>query len=187
MVDPKKPGAQAQVLIRMIEENNFRRVVEVGVWKGKTCKKVLVQCHDQLEGYWAVDPWKKYGENEGGRMPKLTQEDWNTLYQYTLNLKTYFSKLHVLKMKSSAAVRQFEEGFFDLVFIDARHDYRHVRADINLWLPFVRKGGILCGHDYTDSRKFRGVIKAVKEQFGSDFEVIPDAIWVHQVKEIENE
>lgn len=36
----------------------------------------------------------------------------------------------------------------DLVYIDAIHDEFNVTRDIECWLPKIRTGGILCGHDY---------------------------------------
>jgi len=39
-----------------------------------------------------------------------------------------------------------------------------VKRDINLWLPKVKKGGILSGHDY-GARKQPGVKKAIDEIF----------------------
>ena len=38
-------------------------------------------------------------------------------------------------------------GVFDLVFIDADHEEEAVLADINMWEPRLRPGGILAGHD----------------------------------------
>lgn len=38
---------------------------------------------------------------------------------------------------------------FDLVFVDGPHTYANVRNDIRRWLPRVRRGGILAGHDFT--------------------------------------
>lgn len=36
---------------------------------------------------------------------------------------------------------------FDLIFIDGSHLYQDVLSDIQLSLPLVKEGGILCGHD----------------------------------------
>ena len=48
-------------------------------------------------------------------------------------------------------------------------------ADIEAWLPHVRPGGILCGHDYN----FAGVMKAVKE-FGHDASI--GAVWYKRIR-----
>lgn len=50
------------------------------------------------------------------------------------------------------------------VFVDAVHDYEHAKEDIAAWLPLIRKGGIIAGHDHTPS--WPGVEKAVTEAFG---------------------
>jgi hypothetical protein len=51
---------------------------------------------------------------------------------------------------------------FDVVYIDASHDYDDVRADIAAWWPLVRAGGLLCGDDY-DPVSDPGVVQAVNE------------------------
>lgn len=80
-------------------------------------------------------------------------------------------------------------GQFDLVYLDAGHSYEEVKADIEAWLPLLRDGGILCGHDFDnvdseDSIMFPGVRKAVEEAFGDDFERPPagSSVWAHVVK-----
>ena len=61
------------------------------------------------------------------------------------------------------------------MFIDADHSYEAVKADIEAWLPLVKVGGILCGHDY--GLYLPGVAKAVKEKFGNDVRVTGKTIW----------
>jgi hypothetical protein len=52
-----------------------------------------------------------------------------------------------LMMPSLEAARLFPDASLDLVFIDGNHGHGHVKQDILAWLPKVRPGGILCGHD----------------------------------------
>lgn len=47
--------------------------------------------------------------------------------------------------------------------LTGRHDYAGIKEDLNAWWPRVCSGGILAGHDYTDS----GVARAVGEFFGT--------------------
>lgn len=72
----------------------------------------------------------------------------------------------LLHMDSRAAVAGVKDGALDLVFIDADHSYEGVKRDIAAWLPKVRPGGWLGGHDYRNSGNqfdFSGVDRAVAE------------------------
>lgn len=50
---------------------------------------------------------------------------------------------------------------FDSIWIDACHEYAECKADIEAWSPFVKPGGLICGHDYW--AKDVGVMNAVNE------------------------
>jgi hypothetical protein len=71
-----------------------------------------------------------------------------------------------LRLTSVEASKRFKDNSIDLIFIDADHAYESIREDIQSWLPKVKKGGIICGHDYSGQEK--GVIKAVDELLGKD-------------------
>lgn len=53
----------------------------------------------------------------------------------------------------------------DIVFLDADHSYEAVIADILAWMPRVKPGGLLCGHDYHHPH-YPGVKRAVTEYSG---------------------
>ena len=63
----------------------------------------------------------------------------------------------------------------DLVFIDGSHDTPHVQADIKAWLPLVRSGGILCGHDGNDLR-----VKAALNELLPGWKIAAGTIWEYQ-------
>lgn len=170
---------QGQVLIDLIKDSNgkIRRVAEIGVWRGRTSKEILEQCHDILSQYWAIDPWVQYLQS-----PKrwASNEQWDEWYQNVCKLMCWFPKLHVVRMTSLNAAKLFPEEYFDLVFIDGDHFYEAVLNDIEAWLPLVRKGGLLTGHDYG---KKSGVKKAVDERFGEEIEIMaPEGIWIKKVE-----
>ncbi len=75
------------------------------------------------------------------------------------------SKLGMLWMSSLDAAKLLPNEL-DLVYIDADHGYQAVKDDIEAWWPKIRKGGILCGHDFTlNEHQDTEVRQAVLEKF----------------------
>ena len=56
--------------------------------------------------------------------------------------------IHKIKRSSVEAGRDFPDGSLDMVYIDADHHYGSVKSDLLTWLPKIRKGGVLAGHDW---------------------------------------
>jgi predicted O-methyltransferase YrrM len=80
---------------------------------------------------------------------------------------------------SDAVASQFEDESFDLVFIDADHTEEWVSRDLAAWVPKVKRGGVVSGHDY-GSRNWPGVKVAVDRFFaGSPHPIRTDAnrVW----------
>jgi predicted O-methyltransferase YrrM len=46
------------------------------------------------------------------------------------------------------ASKDFEDGSLDFIYIDANHNLLRVVEDLWHWVPKVRSGGAICGHDY---------------------------------------
>jgi len=158
-------------LIDLIQENNFKKIAEIGVYKAKTTRYILTSCADMIEEYWAIDPYVPYEQ---------MQADWDKLYGQLCSYMIRYSQLKVMKLTSAEAALLFPKQYFDLVFIDADHSYDSIKEDIYLWKPLVRKGGILSGHDYKKGGKFPfwGVQVAVDEIFDSkEIETLPSRIF----------
>jgi hypothetical protein len=132
--------------------------VEVGAWKGRSSafmaveiansgKKIRFDCVDTWEG----DP------NEQGHVedPDVMA---GRLYEVFLeNMKPVEGYYNPVKASSVKAADLYADNSLDFVFIDAAHDYDNVTADVKAWLPKVREGGILAGHDYGHSPVARAV------------------------------
>lgn len=52
-------------------------------------------------------------------------------------------------------------GTIDLIFVDGDHSYAGCMADIEAWLPYVRKGGVMAFHDF--GSRASGVTEAIFE------------------------
>jgi hypothetical protein len=74
----------------------------------------------------------------------------------------HVGKVH--ECDSLVAASRYEDKSIDFLFLDAAHDYANISRDITAWLPKVKPGGIISGHDYKAWRDF-GVIDAVTERF----------------------
>jgi hypothetical protein len=68
---------------------------------------------------------------------------------------------------------------FDFVYIDGMHTYDQVKKDIKNYLPFLREGGFIGGHDYADNKE--QVVKAVNEVIGQPDAVFQDTSWIKQI------
>ena len=155
----------ARTLNKLIQDSNgkIQNIAEIGVWKCKTASKILSRCHDDISQYWGIDHWQT---SSWWRYRRLSNEQWDRYYFEACKLMYQFPKLHIVKMTSFNAAKLFPEKFFDLGFIDADHAYEAVLSDIEEWLPLIKKGGLLTGHDYYDKKP--GVIQAVNEYFGKN-------------------
>lgn len=143
-------------LANKINENNFTQGAELGVQQGVTFEHIIEQC-PQLTWH-GIDTWSG-SKGEGFWVPLQSK------FKDESRAKFY-------KMTTNQAVDKFADESLDIVFIDADHSYNGVKTDIINWLPKVKKGGIICGHDINQAE----VRKAVEETIIS-YETGPDLIW----------
>jgi SAM-dependent methyltransferase len=66
--------------------------------------------------------------------------------------------VRILRLDSVAASKAFADASLDFCFIDGEHWYDPVRRDILTWLPKVKPGGVIAGHDYDQPQLKRAVI-----------------------------
>jgi hypothetical protein len=143
---------------------------EIGVKEGRFSEHML-QAFPTLT-LWCVDPWEVQEVSEGE-----TYADWefNHIFnEYRQRTGQFGTRCRTVPLYSSQAANAYQPALnldegqnpcvpdeLDFVFIDAQHTYEAVKEDIGLWLPKIRAGGLLCGHDWQN--KFPGVSKAVNE------------------------
>ena len=169
-------SGHGEVIIDLICSNKFVRVAEIGVYRGNMIKDTLSSVASQfIRDYYAIDLWTFSEE----WFPDHTQQKWDGMYLEVVKYMPWFHQLRIIRMASVQAADLFWDGFFDLVFIDADHRYEPVTADIKAWLPKVRSGGIISGHDFTSRTRRRSMVKpAVTDFFGAgNFERGNDMTW----------
>lgn len=132
-------------------------IVEVGCWKGASTIFLALEAREKQVSVFCVDTW--LGSSEHSNTNEVKER--KLFGVFLENMRPVIDDISVLRISSVSASRVFEDGSLDAVFIDADHAYESVRQDILCWLPKVKSGGILAGHDYVSA--YGGVIKAVNE------------------------
>jgi hypothetical protein len=158
---------------------------EIGVFAGDLSMRLLQRADLHLV---MVDPWSGDGVDMIDKQDfhaDLTQKQQDAYYQMAKN-RTVFAgeRVKIIRMPSLEAVKEIPDGYLDFVFIDADHAYESVKADIRAWVPKLRPGGLLCGHDYAnDGFPHFGVTQAVDEFAGPAVEEGSNFTWFVRVPE----
>lgn len=139
-------------LAELFNDLGYKLGAEIGVEQGKY-SSVLLDKNPNLK-LKCVDPWEPYGRQSVDRE--------NRLYDETIQrLTPYRDRVEIIRKKSIDAVKEVPNGSLDFVYIDALHDFDNVMMDLIHWVPKVRRGGIVSGHDYTITHGF-GIVQAVE-------------------------
>ena len=142
-------------------------MVEVGSFEGTSTlmfslfvKKVYsVDCYD-------------YKVPETGRIPshdRLFQRAEKTFLRRTAKVPN----ISKIRKTSIEAAKDFEDESLDAVYIDAEHDEESVRTDIQTWLPKVKKGGYLSGHDW-----WLPHIEKLVRGLNREIQIYQDSSWI---------
>lgn len=179
---PPVPG-RGQAILQMICAVTSPVGAEIGVHKGVLSEYLLTNRPDLT--LFMVDSWAQF-DSDAYRATKDScasftqrQQDQFFIQAYNTNKRHIESaRAIVLKMDSLAAAEQMDDESLDFVFIDAEHSYEGCKRDIQAWLPKVKPGGWLCGHDYNNTQfpQF-GVSKAVHDVLGDSIILGIDFTW----------
>jgi hypothetical protein len=185
IVDPNRARRWEAILKRIPLDANYIGA-EVGVWRGDTGKRLLAARENIF--HIMIDPWKQQGKNSpyvksGDQTALKSQADFDECCDYVrTEVAQYGKRAIIIRKKSKDAVKQFEDKSLDYVFIDGEHTYHAVKEDITMWLPKVKPGGWIGGHDYKNLPRFPGVQTAVDEMFPDGIETDGDHTWFVKVK-----
>jgi hypothetical protein len=169
------------ILLKFIKDRGFEYGAELGVWRGRVFKHLLTS-HPTLK-LVGVDLYASQPDNDGPEkwIPGENGHMWAHDVYYGDMVKfceTVNGRGRIIRDYTHNAVKEFQDGELDFVFIDADHSYKGVKTDIEDWGPKVREGGIIFGHDIN----WPTVRQAVEEAFGDDYSKERDNVWYHEKK-----
>lgn len=158
-------------------------IVEVGSWKGRSTKAIAYSTSGLVI---AVDSWRGAKNPLDVTAVEARERGSETLYKvFQSNLldEIKSGKVTTIWAESSVAAAHLEPILHgrkvDMIFIDGDHEYESVKTDIQTFLPYLKEGGLICGHDYAPGL-FPGVVKAVGELVPG-FSTAVGSIWKKQI------
>jgi hypothetical protein len=141
---------------------------EVGVNEGEFSKQILSVVGPRR--LHLIDPWKhveQYAEAHFGGLGSDGQALMDVRYERVkreLAAEIETGQVTIHRDFSSSASHEFEDSYFDWIYIDGNHLYEFVREDLEIYNPKVKAQGYLAGDDYgVEGWWANGVQKAVDE------------------------
>jgi len=142
------------------------QVVEVGSYRGRSLLSVGDIVRERNISVKCVDLFEPYLEDKS--TTRLEE------FIATITNANLEDRVVVEQNESVRAAARTPYGSLDFVFIDADHSYEAVKADIKAWLPRLKKGAWIGGHDFNEEGVNRAVMETFREVTGR-----PDSsIWL---------
>lgn len=112
----------------------------------------------------------------------VNESDQTSLFSKKSIENNSWDFVELIESDSIKAADVFEDDFFDFIYVDGDHSYEGCLGDIQSWLPKLKTGGMMAGHDYQFNIDHS--IKRVSELLeGKDY--FMDSFVKHPLKHLE--
>jgi predicted O-methyltransferase YrrM len=140
-------------ILRLLDRYQPKVCVELGTFQGASAIPVARSIRRWGGMLTCVDTWSTDIFRAGNPI-----EPW-MLVTCARNVSAAgLTNVRYLPSTTVEAARIWTEPI-DYIYVDADHHYEAVLADLEAWVPHVRKGGVIAGDDY-GNRAFPGVRQA---------------------------
>lgn len=125
-------------------------IIEIGAWCGRTTNVLCEACSGMV---YSIDHFKGSKEHQ-----YLFADGKRDIFkEYRENTAECANLITIVA--DSGDVAEFLPITADMLFIDGSHDYESVMADLEAWMPRIKK--LIAGHDKTEG----GVGEAIEDTF----------------------
>lgn len=149
-------GWCSDVELRWLSETarRYDTIVEVGSWRGRSTVALALNVQNLLVTIdtFAGSKDPRNGHYDGGHQEALEQNGdkiYSDFMRNTWDLQS-IGKLKSFRCRSDSGAALVRDlvGQVPFIFLDGAHDPDGVKNDIKAYLPLVRSGGFLSGHDW---------------------------------------
>ncbi len=141
--------AERSDLIAALPVPKGGKVAEIGVWRGDF-SKVLVSALKPRQ-FFAFDIFTCHTlENWNGVTGHQLFDGLTQRQHYEREMAPYLdtTTITIVEGRSQETLRGHTDGSFDLVYIDAGHEYENVKSDSEFAVEMTAKSGFLVFNDY---------------------------------------
>lgn len=136
--------------------------IEIGTCRAESTAFLLEKCPN-IQRIFTVDPYKAYDDWNG----EITQETVDRFMKIAkANLKPYKDRVRMIRETSNEATNNFTGTLVDFIFVDGDHSYEQTLADCEAYYPFLKEGGLFCGHDYSSIEAVARAVTDFREKHG---------------------
>jgi hypothetical protein len=136
-------------------------IAEIGTDKGIYAKHIYKFAKPKY--LFLIDCWKQIIADSVYAKDPVNSKDDIQEKKYNL-VQRKFAKTNnvtLVRKMSYESADDFDDKYFDCVYIDADHSYSGCLTDLRLWSNKIKLDGFIWGHDYTNSFKWIQVKEAI--------------------------
>lgn len=138
-------------------------IIEVGTWEGASAFKMISAANKSCKMY-CVDTW--LGSIEHYETIQRDHNGYPSIFKnFWTNVKNagYEDIIEPITLPSIDAAEYLKKKgvHADVIYIDAAHDFRGVKADMDAYWPLLKPGGVFIGDDF--HHDWYGVVGAVTQ------------------------
>jgi predicted O-methyltransferase YrrM len=158
------------------------RYLEVGSWLGLSSILIATQliANRNFDAkVFCVDTWEGSPEHQGEE--EITERTLYDEFRRNVLSAGVGRVISPVRMPSVQAEKHWNQGPLDVVFIDGDHSAKSCLSDIEAWLPRLKSGGRMLGHDAVPGGSVEEALKTFRNRNGVDYKIheAPDThfIW----------
>ncbi|MBP8300313.1 MAG: class I SAM-dependent methyltransferase [Planctomycetes bacterium] len=150
------------------------RHVEIGSWMGLStilfANSLIAHLNFDARIH-CIDTWQGSQEHQG-----MAEVENGALFDtFLANVRRANVQHFVrpLRGDSKRMAANFDDHSLDSIFVDGDHSYAGCRADLEAWLPKLKRGGRIAGHDAVPGEGVDQAVREFAKAHGLQLEILP--------------
>jgi len=151
--------------------------VEVGVLEGQNAEEAL-KWNPNITELTLIDPWLSF-KDVVGDLSVISQPMFDEIYERVKGRFSNDIRIKVLRKTSPQAAEDFKDHSLDFVYLDGDHTEPIVLAELRAWVPKLKSGGLMGGHDAMESSVLGALVRFFQEDHLGYFESKLNTWWFY--------